>query len=420
MKKKVLVFPCGSEIGLEIYRSLRFSKHFEVFGASSVDDHGEFTFSNYIPDVPFVEDESFIGKLNEIIKQYQIDYIFPAHDSVVLKLAQHKDDMPAAIITSPLQTCETARSKRKTYETLKDVVTVPRIYSSEEALDLPVFLKPDVGQGSKGTLLANTIEEVKMALAKDPSLLVLEYLPGKEYTVDCFTDHDGKLVHALPRERVRTTNGISVSSKSVDDHIFADIAERINQAVDFRGVWFFQLKQNNVGEMALLEVAPRVAGTMAVSRMKGANLPLLSLYDFMDVKLNCFINNFDVQIDRALTAKYRLNIEYVTVYVDFDDTLIFEDGSNYLLIALLYKFIEEKKEIVLVTKHVKEVKETLSKHRISELIFDRIITLSKEDEKSAHLSTNAIFIDDSFSERKAVHDNLGIPVFDVSEAVELL
>jgi NADPH:quinone reductase-like Zn-dependent oxidoreductase len=82
--KNVLVFPCGSEIGLEIVKSLRKTIHFKIFGASSVDDHGRFVCKNYIENVPYVEDENFIKKINEIVKKHKIDFIFPAHDSVVL------------------------------------------------------------------------------------------------------------------------------------------------------------------------------------------------------------------------------------------------------------------------------------------------------------------------------------------------
>jgi hypothetical protein len=38
----VLVFPCGSEIGLELHRSLKDIRFVNLFGASSVSDHGEF------------------------------------------------------------------------------------------------------------------------------------------------------------------------------------------------------------------------------------------------------------------------------------------------------------------------------------------------------------------------------------------
>lgn len=39
MKSKVLVFPCGSEIGLEIHNSLKWSTHIDLWGGSSVNDH---------------------------------------------------------------------------------------------------------------------------------------------------------------------------------------------------------------------------------------------------------------------------------------------------------------------------------------------------------------------------------------------
>ena len=49
LKKKVLVFPCGSEIGLELHRALGKAKEVVLYGASSVSDHGEFVYENHIP-----------------------------------------------------------------------------------------------------------------------------------------------------------------------------------------------------------------------------------------------------------------------------------------------------------------------------------------------------------------------------------
>jgi hypothetical protein len=113
MKKKVLVFPAGSEIGLEINRSLRYSKDFEIIGASSVNDHGRFAFETHISGVSFVDEIDFIKDIKDIVQQNQVDYIFPAHDSVVLKLAQHRDEFDAELIAPELLTCEIARSKGK-------------------------------------------------------------------------------------------------------------------------------------------------------------------------------------------------------------------------------------------------------------------------------------------------------------------
>jgi len=76
-KKNILIFPCGSEPGLEICRSLKYSKHFEIFGGSSVDNHGKFVYKNYIGNIPFIDEENFIVELKEIIKNYHINAIYP-------------------------------------------------------------------------------------------------------------------------------------------------------------------------------------------------------------------------------------------------------------------------------------------------------------------------------------------------------
>ena len=119
--KNVMVFPCGSEVGLEINRALAYSKHFTLFGGNSVDDHGKFVYKNYIAGIPFVEAPDFIDEINKIIDQYKIDFIIPAHDSAVMKLAENQNSIKAAVITSGVNTCRICRSKRKTYETFDNI-----------------------------------------------------------------------------------------------------------------------------------------------------------------------------------------------------------------------------------------------------------------------------------------------------------
>lgn len=71
--KNILVFPCGSEIALEVHRSLQYSTHFRLIGANSIDDHGRFVFETYIGGLPFVTDPAIIPALRKIILQYNID-----------------------------------------------------------------------------------------------------------------------------------------------------------------------------------------------------------------------------------------------------------------------------------------------------------------------------------------------------------
>ncbi len=420
MKFNVLVFPCGSEIGLEIFKALSANKNIVLHGASSVSsNHGKYVYKNYIEGLPNIEDDNIIPELNSIIERYKIDCIFPAHDSVVMKLSEMQNDIMCRVITSPYETCRVARSKLATYELLKDIVRTPKVYTIKDIEEFPVFLKPDVGQGSKGTVKCLTPEEVEFYLSKDKSLLILEFLPGREYTVDCFTDFDRKLRFVGARERIRIQNGISVNTKPVEIPKLEEIAKKINDALVFRGAWFFQVKEDAKGEFCLMEIAPRIAGAMALNRNRGINFPLLSIYDAFGIRVDIVANNFTLEMDRALSNRFITNLYYEHVYVDLDDTIILNGKVNTQLIAFLYQCINKEVKVHLLTKHDGDILETLKKYKLSQ-IFDSYFQLTESEKKVDYIKfKNSIFIDDSFKERKEVFETLGIPVFDL-DSIELL
>ena len=414
MKKNVLVFPCGSEIGLEVYRALKYSKDFHLIGGSSTDDHGKFVYEDYIDGIPFVDDSLFIDKINSIIKQYNVDLIIPAHDSVVLKLAEFSDKINATIVSSNYYACDICRSKRKTYQLFDKVIPVPTMYTIDNVDTYPVFLKPDVGQGAKGTKKVNNFDELKFHVENsNEDLLILEYLPNDEYTIDCFTDFNGNLLYCEGRKRNRISNGISVSAIAVKNPKFRELALKINEKLNMNGAWFYQVKERLNGELALLEIAPRIAGTMEFQRAFGVNLPLVSLYNALNIPVDILKNNYNVQMDRALSTTFKVDYSYQNVYVDLDDTLIVDKKVNYELLSFLYKCLNENKRIFLISRHAVEPLETLEKYKIYNF-FDEVIHLEKNELKSDYIKENSIFIDDSHSERKDVCKKLKIPVFDVN------
>ncbi|MDR3569106.1 MAG: ATP-grasp domain-containing protein [Syntrophobacteraceae bacterium] len=413
-RKKVFVFPCGSEIGLEIYRSLWCAKEVDLWGGSSVPDHGRFVYRQHIPDIPFESDGSFLDHVNKLIHDQGFDYIIPAHDSVVLRLAEahHLRSLACRALTSPLETCRIARSKKLTLEHFQGTVPTPRLYTSlADVSSWPVFLKPDVGQGSKGTVLASSPQEAQYHLLRGQELLILEYLPGKEYTVDCFTDRNGKLLFAGGRERRRIANGISVNTRPAKLNELREVAAKINAKLHFTGMWFFQVKENAGGELALMEIAPRLAGTMGMYRNLGINFSLMSIYDAEGLDLHPLVNVFDIEMDRALGGKFKLGIDYTDVYMDFDDCLILDEQINTQAICFLFQCLNKGVRIHLITRHAQDVEETLRKFRLDRM-FDSVVTIAGGEKKSAYITgAKAIFIDDSFSERFDVSTSLGIPVF---------
>lgn len=417
---RVLVFPGGTEIGLEVQRALGQCKNVRLYSAGlAVSNHAPYVFARHF-ELPSIHDDAWIDSLNALIDEHGIDYVYPAYDDVLVSLSVNAQRIHARIIASPPATCRLTRSKSATYAHLRHVVPVPRQYASLDVVDrYPVFVKPDKGQGSQGTHLVHDEAQLRDVLAAAQDAIVLEYLPGDEFTVDCFTDRDAGLVFCQGRQRLRVRSGISMHSRPAHDDAFRRYAEAIGRELTFYGAWFFQLKRARSGEYKLLEIAPRVAGTMALHRVLGVNFPLLSIYEHERVPISIMTNDAAVEIDRALVNRYRHNISYNTVYVDLDDTLVIHDKVNTDLVRFLYQCINLGKRLVLLTKHGAELAVILQTHRLTG-IFDQLIHLRMTEAKADHIgSTGAIFIDDSFSERKAVRDRLGIPTFDCS-MLELL
>lgn len=415
MKKNILVFPCGSEIGLEIYNSVKYSTYFNLIGANSIDDHGKFIYKNYIGGLPFVNDKNIITELKKIVQEKNIDAIYPTMDLAITILKQNENELGCKVVAPPLETVEISLSKEKTYEILKNIINIPTVYEHiNQITEYPVFVKPKIGYGAIGTKLVKNKEELENFLSNsDKENLILEYLPGEEYTIDCFTDRHGELRYCSARQRNRIKSGISVNTSFAENqNEFREFVEKINSKVNFRGAWFAQVKRNAKGELALLEIASRLGGSSSLCRGIGINFAQMTLFDIFDYDINILKNDYPIVMDRALDNVYKCDIDYNTIYVDYDDCLILDKSKvNTELISFLYKSINEKKKIILLTKHEGNLEEGLQKFRIKNL-FDEIIHIKKEEQKADYIkNSDAIFIDDSFAERIKVKQAQNINVF---------
>jgi predicted ATP-grasp superfamily ATP-dependent carboligase len=424
MKKKVLVFPCGSEIGLEIYNSVNNSSQFELFGLSSVKDHGEFVYKNYIEGISYYSDLNFINELKLIIEKYNIDILYPTMDSIIFFLKFHEVELGIPVVGPSYEVAKLCSSKLMTYRFLKDKISVPKLFSKKDLnLIFPMFLKPDIGYGSRNVLKIETLNQLNN-IDLD-GMVLCEYLPGKEYTIDCFTGLNGELLFIGARERTRTMNGISVNTKTstILTEKFSTIAQTINCNIKFKGSWFFQLKLDFNGNPCLLEIACRFAGSSAVHRIKGANFALANLFLTININPTFIINDFEVESDRALNTRFKLNTTYDTIFIDYDDTVVIDGKVNLDAIQFIFQSINENKKIILITKHNGDVFKSLKQFKLINL-FDVVMHLNQNDEKTNSIEktdySNAIFIDDSFEERRKVNNKLCIPVFSVDSISSLI
>jgi hypothetical protein len=408
----ILVFPCGTEVANEIINSLKNHKYFKLHFASSEGVSYCSYRASGINILPYVTSNVFEEELNNLVKDKQIDFIIPAHDDVAYTLSILENKLNVKIIGQTQQVNEIVRFKDKTYKYFKDLLPVPKIFETvPQKNDFPVFTKPIKGQGSLNAHKLDSLGEYNNFFSKHKrdQYIVTENLTGEEFTIDCFSDK-GNILYFGARTREKTTRGISVQSTFVSDKELNKEFEKhstiISRALNLNGIWFFQMKFDKSKELKLLEIGPRVSGTMMLNRARGINFVELAIYQKLGFNIEVVVNDIDISLARALVPIYKHNIEFDNLYIDFDDTLFLDERYiNPEIMKLIFQVKNDNKKVYLITKNKQlNLAKTLHKFGITN-IFDEIIHIHENAKKVDYMKQKSVLIDDSFKERKEVIQN---------------
>lgn len=308
----------GAPGGPGIFKCLQQEPSFTIIVA----DANPYVAGKYQPGlfeiIPKATDPSFTDALLSLCKKRNIDIILPLVTRELIPLSAHKDKFNAAgihLLVSSLASLEIANDKGRLYQFLEwRGIPVPayRIIDGSTAdaaeqfkaavneLGFPgkaVCFKPTVSNGSRGfrvmdasldesvllfeqkptstyTSLENAVRI--LSSAPFPELLVSEYLPGEEYSVDCLVNR-GEAILIVPRLRKRMINGISVEGEFVKEETIILYCKKIIEALQLHGNIGIQVKRSTLGEFLILEINPRVQGSIAAGLGAGINLPVLAI-----------------------------------------------------------------------------------------------------------------------------------------------
>ncbi|MDE5833375.1 MAG: ATP-grasp domain-containing protein, partial [Desulfovibrio sp.] len=365
---------------------------------------------------PYIYEDDFVAAINKVAAENEIEMIFSTHDSVLLELVKRRGDIRALALGCDLFTAELCRYKDKLYKFFEGEDFIPRWTQDPEKMrDETRIVKPIDGQGAVGCERVEAGETISVRAGT----MISQFLSGPEYTIDCFTDRKGKLAFCGGRTRDIIKMGITFRSRPHHSAKIERIGEILNERLGFRGLWFFQVKEDNEGNPKLLEISSRVATTMGLCRQRGVNLPLMTAYDALDMDISVIKQAFPIELETFLERRYRTDLEYKTLYVDYDDTLTVHDRVNANLIKFLYQAADRGKELILLTRHEGDIYQELERRKICAGLFARIIHLAPDADKLPYISGNAIYIDNMFHDRKVVAEKIGARVFDV-DAIECL
>lgn len=107
------------------------------------------------------------------------------------------------------------------------------------------------------------------------TMLVMEYLDGHEFSVDCIGDN-GRLVCAIPRKKPLLAGQGQLIDMRED---ILESTRQLTAAYGLNGVFNVQFREGQNG-LGLLEINPRMSGGIAMACLAGPNLPYLALAGF--------------------------------------------------------------------------------------------------------------------------------------------
>ncbi|NHN43175.1 ATP-grasp domain-containing protein [Halorubellus sp. JP-L1] len=318
----VVMTGAGAPGASGIVRSLRGAPDREVevvgvdmdanaYGFALVDDHDV---------VPPGDDPEFVEELAAVVDRVDADVVLPLVTAELQPLAENRDRIDATVMVSEAERLAVANDKAALYGFLGDegFASAPefRLVESREAFvdavgalgypDEPVCFKPPVGSGSRGfrvldergddlqrfleekpDVATTTLDDVLPVLDSGdsfPALAVMEYLPGEEYSVDVLATDDG--AHAVvPRSRSRTRAGISFEGTIERREDLIEEAAAICEGLGLEYNVNLQFKYAADGTPKVIEINPRVSGTIVLCVGAGANLPYLAVTHALDEPL---------------------------------------------------------------------------------------------------------------------------------------
>ena len=263
--------------------------------------------------IPVAQDPGFADDVLSLCRLKNIHAVLPLVTRELIPLASRQTEFEVAgsrLVISPLSSLEIANNKSRTLEFLEwRGIEVPayRVVENIEQFRIaleelgfpakPVCFKPSVANGSRGfRIVTNQVDELDLlfnhkpehlfirpeeairilSTGTFPELLVSEYLPGDEYSVDCLARH-GEPVLVVPRLRKKMIRGISVEGIFEEDKEIIRFCQQVIQALKLHGNIGIQLKRSASGKAQLLEINPRLQGTVSAALGAGINFPLLAI-----------------------------------------------------------------------------------------------------------------------------------------------
>jgi carbamoyl-phosphate synthase large subunit len=232
--------------------------------------------------LPPVSDSGYIEWLLSQVDQHRIDLIVPTIDAELEVLARHRlafEELGCVLLVSSVGLIEVTRDKFDTVSVFDGKgIRTPASWLPTDLADanLPprLFIKPRRGSASQHAYNADRHSlDALLTIVPDP--MVQELVEAPEVTIDALLDLEGRLVHYVPRLRIRTLAGESIQGVTIPDKPFRHWLTLLLELVsEMGGIGPFTVQIFlTEPEPTLSEINPRFGGGFPLANAAGGRYP---------------------------------------------------------------------------------------------------------------------------------------------------
>ncbi len=262
--------------------------------------------------VPPVGRIEYIPRLLEIVKEHKVGLVVPLTDLDIRSLARQKkqfNELGCEVMTGSEDTVMLCRDKANMSILLAkaglegiDTCTLDEFKAKPF---YPCFIKPIRGSASVGTAVIKSEKELKAHLATYGEIMIIqEYVPGQEFTIDCYRSKDGQVRCLVPRQRLSVRSGEVEKGITVhDESLISSGLKLANMLGDIWGVFCLQCRREEKPEARprFFEVNPRFGGGAPLSIAAGVDLPKYLMQEVLGLPITAEMGKFT---DRLLMLRY--------------------------------------------------------------------------------------------------------------------
>jgi carbamoyl-phosphate synthase large subunit len=231
--------------------------------------------------LPHVYSDNYIEELIKVCLDNDVKAIIPTIDTELPVLTENKDlieEKVIKVLISDKNVINICNDKFNTYDFFKENnIDTPLLIEENDLKDknysFPLFIKPKDGSSSKNTFKINSKSELDFFYDYVPDPIVLNFIEGEEYTIDCFVDFDHNPISIVPRKRIATRGGeISKGQIVLDENIINETKKIIKLLKPVGPITVQCIKSDN--KIKFFEINPRFGGGSPISITAGANSPV--------------------------------------------------------------------------------------------------------------------------------------------------